>query len=437
MTKSPLTAKQQDELDQEITDSYLIEHEETTGIPVKLSEKIIAGLDDDEVAMSVLRRIKGRKTAFLFELDEFEDLNELMSRLRDEYGGGNFVIQGRRSNGNLAFNQGLDIEKPNKKEEPEPQQGGNFESILLAMNENSQRQSNETRDLMIQMNNKSAEASRDNMNMLVKMMEINKPQQQMGMTEIVAIMANIKEMTAQPAPDNPMELFIKGMEMGKETASGGDESILQTAIKSFAPPLASLAQLQTGTTPANPPQTPAPVHATPQTSNVGTGRDTPALPTATEQPKESPEMLEKIKLLNEMRPHINVLLRAASLDGDPEVYANYILDMIELEKIKSFLENEETYEQFFTMVPQAQPFKEWFDNCRVIVLHYLKEGEQPEETLENNVLNEADQGLRPVTPEGENPNNVSEGEQSTPQDIPGEASPAIDGDTIDTASANA
>ena len=421
MSTQVLTRQQQDDLDAEIANELVIQAEESDSYPAKLSQQILAGLDDEEMAMTVLRRVKGRKTAFLFELDEFDDMAELSGRLRDEYGGGNFIIQGRRSNGKLAFNQGLDIEKPNKKDEPEPQQGGNFESILLAMNESAQRQSNETRDLMIQMNNKSAEASRDNMNMLVKMMEINKPQQQMGMAEIVAIMANIKEMTAQPAPENPMELFIKGMEMGKETASGGDESILQTAIKSFAPPLASLAQLQTG------PPTAAPVHATPQTSNVGTGRDTPALPSTPEQPQETPEMLEKIKLLNEMRPHINVLLRAASINGEPEIYANYILDMIELEKIKAFLENDETYEQFFTMVPQAQLFKDWFDECRRLVLHYLKEADEPHdgEQLE-------------VTPANNVPENAqaNDGQQSTPQDIPGETAPVIDGDSSDTAPAN-
>ena len=216
MATKVLTKQQQSDLDAEIDAAYILEAEETGNYPAKLSEQIIAGLDDDEMAMTVLRRIKGRKTAFLFELDEFDSMGELSTRLRDEYEGGNFVIQGRRANGQLAFNQALDIERPNKKEEPQPQQnGGNFESVLLAMNENAQRQSNETRELMVQMNNKSAESSRDNMNMLIKMMEINKPQpqQQMSATDIVALMASVKEMTAQPKTENPMDLFIKGMEI--------------------------------------------------------------------------------------------------------------------------------------------------------------------------------------------------------------------------------
>lgn len=419
MAKLPLTKQEQKDLDAEIEAQYVLEAEETGNYPAKLSEQIIAGLDDDEMAMTVLRRVKGRKTAFLFELDEFDDMGELSGRLRDEYGGGSFIIQGRRGNGQLAFNQGLDIERPIKKDEPEPQQsGGNFESILLAMNQNSERQSNETRDLMIQMNNKSAEASRDNMNMLVKMMEINKPQpqQQMSAMDIVALMTSVKEMTAQPVQDNPMELFIKGMEMGKETSSGGDESILQTAIKSFGGPLANLAQLQTGTTPANPPQIAAPVHATPQTSNVGMGRDTPALPNndgvQPEQPKETPEMLAQFALLQKWTPTINTLLRAASLNAEPEIYANYLLDQIPLEDIEAFLNDDDTYNKFFELVQQAQPFRNWFDDCRALVLQYLKEGELPEQT----------------------PANVPESEQSKPEDIPGEVAPAIDGDTGDTAS---
>ena len=210
--------------------------------------------------------------------------------------------------------------------------------------------------------------------------------------------------------------------MGKETASGGDESILQTAIKSLGAPLAGLAQLgQSG------PQTPAPVHNTPQTSNVGTGRDTAALPVAAKQPdqpeqQENPEMLAQIGLLQKWTPEINTLLKAASQNGDPEVYANYLLDQVPLDDIEAFLNDDDTYNKFFEFVKQAQPFRNWFDDCRALVLHYLKEGEQPEEAPLENV------------PESEQPH---DGKQPTPQDIPGESAPVTDADTTNTASADA
>ena len=423
MATKPLTHDQQAALDAEIEGEYIVD---MPGAPAKLSDQILMAVEDDEIALSVNRKLKGRKTAFLFELDEFEDLNALSTRLRDEYEGGDFVVIGRRANGQLALNHGLVIEKPahGKTPETEPQNGGNFESILLAMNANAERQTNETRALMLQMNEKSAEASRDNMNMLVKMMEINKPapQQQMGMSEIIAIMANVKEMTAQPKTENPMDLFIKGMEMGKETSSGGDESILQTAIKSFGAPLANLAALNQGApTPASPPQIAAPVQ--PEAPN------NPAPETQGEQPKESPEMLAQLELLQKWTPTINTLLKAASINAEPEVYANYLLDQIPLEDIEAFLNDDDTYNKFFEFVQQARPFKQWFDECRRLVLHYLKEADEPLEPPANNVPENIQGHDGQQAPDGQQSN---DGEQK--EAIPGESAPVAGDDTSDTAS---
>lgn len=378
------------------------EFEDAPGVPAKLSDKILQGLDDEEVSMTVLRRTKGKKTAFLFELDEYEDMPTLLTLLRDEYGGGDFIIEGKNQKGQWVFKQSITVEAPIKKDESNHQNTGDFQSVLLAMQDASRQSSEETRNLMMQMQNQQMEAMRSNMEMMVRMMEANKPveqpRQEFGPKEMVTMMASIKELMGNDEKDNTFETFLKGMEMGKEVGEGKDESILQTAIKSLGGPLAGLANMgqqiqvpaqsqvqpQVIAQPAQVTQTPEQELKTLEQQLPGQDNDT----NVTEQ-EADPEMLQQMQLFQQFQPHLQTLVNAAASGGDPEVYANVILDQIDNETAAKFLAPE-YYAKLFEFVPQIKIYKDWFDECREIVLELIKLDEGQDSGLENNELNQGD-----------------------------------------------
>jgi hypothetical protein len=338
---------------------------EIEGLPTKLSDKIIAGIEDDDIEMMVLRRTKGRKTAFLFELDEYEDMPALLNKLRDEYGGGDFVIEGKRANGQWAFKQSLTVEKPHK-EEPKTEHNANgFEAVLLAMQESAARASQETRDLMVTLQTQQMNAAQDNMKMIVEMMKVNSDNKEtFSMKDMVETLVALKGLDPKE-PDNPMDLFFKGMEMGKEVSNNPDESVLQTAVKTLGAPLAQMAQMtQQGGLPA--PASPS-IEPTQESSLPGNTTET------SQSTEQEPDMLAQFQ------PYLQMLANAAVQGADPEVYANLLMDQLPKE-VLAFIEEEQKYSQLFLIMPQLVPYRVWFDDCRALLLQFIAEENAANET---------------------------------------------------------
>lgn len=366
---------------------YEVESEEneidSPNMPVKLSDKILAGLENDDVGMTVSRRVKGKKRSFLFELDEFEDLPALMTLLRDEYHGGDFIIEGKYSNGTWAFQQTITVEPPIvKKEENNHNPTNDIATLISAMNESNRSQMDMMREQMHSLSETmmraQLESAKSQSDMLVKMMEINsnKKDDSMGPQEIIALMSSVKELSGGNN-DNPMELFLKGMEFGRDSESGKDESILQTALKTFGAPLASLAQA--GNIPgaaSMPVQSPRQLSEQP----VQQPEQQPE-----QSPEQSPEQLPEnedtmLAVIKQFAPYIQLLLNAAATDSDPEPYAVMILDAMETDKIEGFLRDKNKFDGLLNnpLLSNAKPYREWFDQLRDITLAYIDDEKEPE-----------------------------------------------------------
>ena len=364
----------------EIPDELLFDE----GGPAKLSDQILDAYEDDEISLTVSRKAKnGRKIVFLFEVDEYDSLPALQTKLRDEYGGGEFVIQGRRGNGTFALSQALNIEEPKKdKDDNSQNQSNDFQSILLAMQESNARMAQETRDLMVTMNNSTAQAQIDaqkmQMDTLFKMMELNKPvpQESTSLADMLALMVQMRAL--QPEPVDPTKILLQGMELAKEMSGGGnsDDSLLQTAIKEFGKPLVSMAtHAQAELEKANAATLAAPVVS-------------PALPPALSPPQtnENPEMLKLLKF----KSYLERLIMAAK-DNMPFVeVAPAVLKDVDPELIRDYIINEENYLKLYTYVPDAVPVKVWLDNLRQEVLRLIVESQNNDNKLEDDGLTNDD-----------------------------------------------
>ena len=414
--KSPLDDEQQAALEAEIDAEYSENDFKTVA---KLSDKLMMGMDDDEIAITVSRKIKnGRKSTFLFEIDEYDDLPTLQTLLRDEYSGGEFLIEGRYPNGSWAFKESLSIEAPKSKKEPEKKDTGDFQSVLLAMQENAARASEDSRNLIMTMNQKSQEQSQQmqaqmmaqqsqNMTMMVEMMKTSKPEPAappMGITELMALMVSMKEL--QPKASDPMDLFLRGAEFGKDSGGGGDENMLQTALKTLGPGLSDMANMsakmnamkpEPQQAPQRPPQQgPPPVQQAPQQL---------AAPQPTETTQENNDV--NMDTIKEFLPFVQLMLTAAASNADPDVYSNMLLDQFEPEQIAGLIVDDTAYEKLFQFIPSTAQYRPWFDGVRAGVIYYLDQ-------MKKGTVQNAHQ-----EPAGTNPAAHHE-QQSAPENAPAE-----------------
>lgn len=351
------------------------EQEIISNLPAKLSDQILQAWEDDNISLTVSRRLKnGRKTAFLFEIDEYEDLPSLMSHLRDEYGGGSFLIEGRRSNGSWALKQAIDIEPPKTKKEEyaQQQQGSEISSLIMAMNESNRQQSDLMREQMQQMQSTMMQAQIDSAKnqseMLMKMMEINatnKPEST-GIKDILEMVTLMKSLEGDKS--DPMEMLLKGMEMGKELGSGGDDNILQTALKTLGGPLVNMAEQMKQSPQQFPSQNPP--------EQLG---HNPAPQNAPEQPQQnqpSEQQAQEAEDMKQFLPVFNSIIEQAAKNAPVDPVVDFAIDKLPDHILESYIVNEQVYNQLYQMQPMLTPYKEWLDKFREGVLKwYHGEGE--------------------------------------------------------------
>ena len=333
---------------------------------VRLSDAIVEGMDDDDIEMSVYRRMRGKKTAFLFELEEYDNMNALLVMLRDQYGGGDFVIEGRRSNGTYKFKRGITVEKVKEKPPPEaPAAAGGFENVLLAMQQNAQEAANANRELMVQMQQQQMAAAQQNMSMLVEMLKANKPEPPpppMSAMDIVALMESVKSLNSAPDVD-PMDHFLNGLKMGKEMGdTGSNDNILQTAIKTLGPPIAEatgalgrMSKVPTSPTPTQP---------------VGGNQNENQLNLPID--KVGDEEMSRDVLIGKLKTLLGICHGAAVVKADPETYANLLLDQLGESMARQYIFDDAAYGKLFLFAPQLDEHREWFDELRAIIIDFLQ-----------------------------------------------------------------
>lgn len=323
---------------------------------------------EQEAKVTVYRRVHGRAAgSWLFEygLGDFA-LGEVMTRLRDQYKGGNFrlIIKNAGTN-RIIRNIPVDVESPaddflsrDRTQQPPPP------SVDLA-------------GVMTQMRDMLFQQQADNQRMIVDIIKATSESRSSGssLTELVQSLAALQQLSPKEKsgtdPQEMLQLFFEGMKQGREMAEekgGADESVLQTAIKTFGPQLAEITKHLNISVNAPPPQAMVPRGTAPQSL--------PPARAIAEQPAGAPPTPETVndsmQQWQQLQPFAAMLMRAAQLDADVEVYANLLLDQVPEEIISEWLESDEKYALLLGYLPaETTHLASWFDSLRQAVLELI------------------------------------------------------------------
>jgi len=373
---------------------------------------LLAELGDvDDATVNIYREAaRGRKNAFLFSCapDDY-NFGEIQERLRDEYEGGNFVVH-VRAKGKWVTKRSFAVEPPKKDKSAESTSTmqNDLAAVMLTMRESQQASIDQMREMM-------AHQAESQQNILIELIRSqgNAPQNtppQMTPLDMVTMITQLKALDPPPQQEDTMSTFLKGLEFGKDINEGGNDSVLQTALKTFGQPLVDMSkglQIPTQVQPQAQPQTTQaqPVHDAKLPPLPDTGAQADQTPT-----KSDDEM--NLFLLNKLRPIIEMMARGAQLDGDHDVYANLLLDQAGIDVLNRFIIPVDEYNKLFTLAPQLNPFKPWFDAVRELALLYIsqeaEENEadnvpiQPEATTINErgeSTSDNESNISPITPD--------------------------------------
>jgi hypothetical protein len=138
---------------------------------------------------------------------------------------------------------------------------------------------------------------------------------------VVEIIAMMKTLQPEKSASDPVELLMRGLELGKSLGGGGESSMLDVAREGLGILGPLIQQNQKPPTPVARPTVPAlaaPVVGTPNVSTVST------IPLATNPPEGANVKL--MSQLNWIRAQLNVLVHHAARDKSPELYAEVLLD---------------------------------------------------------------------------------------------------------------
>ncbi len=385
----------------------------------KIEEEIDAIPDDDNLegflnelgdegggTLSVYRsghrigRNFGKAYCFSGQVSDY-DLPSLLDKLRDEYNGGEFRIQ-IRVNGRIVKNKVIEVEPPQNnrsKAEPEKQQQQqpDIASLLMtfqqSMAEQTRAQQDQMRDLMLSQ-------AQQTQTVLLEIIKAgngggNNAPPPMSVADVIALAKSMA-----PKEDN-FELFLRGLEMGKDMGGkgDGDESLLQSVINTVGGPLVDMAKAAAvaqasagqqsqsyqvagnGVQYAERPELPASIAAGASNADaVSQGQKS----SEDNQVKTGDAM--NFQQLQQLQPYIQILANAAALDADVETYANLIIDQVPWETIEFALGSDENYEKLFEAAPALKNWRQWFDDLREVVLLLLQqEKEQTKNTGEDDV----------------------------------------------------
>jgi hypothetical protein len=319
------------------------------------------GSDKNEVTFhfQVWRVLKDKADmAFLFK-GFLSDL-PIMERLRDEYDGGKFHIQVYR-NKKRYRRVSVTVEAPKKSYVP-PAQKNETAEILRAIADQQSAMHKQLVDTLMQVAGKPATPQPSQMDMMMGMVALMK-----GMKDIVGAPAPAP-MVHDMNPDKYMDLFIRGMELGKDSGGSASGSNLIDVLRDTVKALPTLASMTQPTMPR-----PAPAPAPPSTVPR---MDAPATPPV------SPPAPEDSMTISDMiiKQNLGKLIEKAEADSDPTLYGDFIIDNVPEKMVREYILKENIVEELGKLDPRVLQHREWFLELRNHIYEVLTAPEEESDT---------------------------------------------------------
>lgn len=360
----------------------------------------IRGSGQDTIANVYRASGKGRRLAFMFAFSPDEMTGgELMEKIRDEYGHGDYRVHVRDDNALIA-NRPITIAEKVVKDEPTQKEVNQFGPTELIAMMTKQNESMQTMFMGVMQS--MAEAFRGN--------NANAPAPVDPVAQQAAIISGIAQMkeiadSGSKGPD-AMAMLLKGLELAKDFApKTGETNMADIATKFIeAFPILSQAGSRGGAAPTGqphpmvprpvpghpiqpgpvprgavptdkplPPKTGAPPQATPQ----------PTVFRPTEQPAPEPapatEDQEAAAFMAQAQANLKWLCLQARANRNPELYAEVVLDQMGEEAVLGFIGQENALNLLAQVEPEVGLYPGWFESLRNAILLMTREETAPDD----------------------------------------------------------
>ena len=169
----------------------------------------------------------------------------------------------------------------------------------------------------------------------------------------------------QSGPDfgQLLDILKQGMEMGRGAGEQSMLDVLMRGIETFGPAITEA--VKTGA--AN---QPAPImHTQPMTASPAIAAPVPAIQTAAPTNEDEMGILRNAML----KQAINFLVNQAKADNDPETYANMVMDQMDENALKDFINRPDWIDFLAQFNPEVKlpQVSAWFDALRAIIIEFL------------------------------------------------------------------
>lgn len=350
-------------------------------------------------AIAKLRELSGGNSMARFEVRRVMPSSEAgyagtladeeltMERLADEFGPGTYTIRVRLPGGKFAGSDRVQIAGVPKHRQPPAQSAAQAAAPVASGGGLPE---------MMAMMQRGTDAQINMLSSLVKSLierPLPTPPTPPPPPDTLAILATAKQLFAQKSDGGGLELFMKGLEFGKELGGSGETDMGDLIVKGIDG-LKELAATQ-----------PQPVQrrqrpALPAPGTVPAAeRPAAAPPAQTTQEGQSMNTLQMIQWLTKQTQH---LLVCAHRQKDPELYAEVFLDNLPpsldetviLERLKA----PDAVEQLAKLDRRVLAYRPWFEAFRAACVELIEAGPDEETDTEG----------------------LEEGAADAPDDIPGE-----------------
>ncbi len=279
---------------------------------------------------------------FLFSILPTEmEPDELLEHLRDNYGSGGYWIKGYGPKSRLVFNRHISVEDT---------EGDKRRALekKIALNPSLAPPQNDMMKMMMDMQQKSEARILSVINAMVSTQQPVTPvvDPMTMMTTLMRAMSEMKALTSDGSTKNTgmeqLELIQKGVEFARDLNPSdketNDNDIIVTLIKNLGGPMLEAMK--------KPPQTPAVIEQPIE------GAKKPI----TQQPPADPQVNAYRQL---MMQQTAFLLSVAKNNGNPEIYADMLLD--QMPNITQLLQGQSIGDVCAGLNPEVNLYKPWFD----------------------------------------------------------------------------